>query len=150
MSDLTPFNKRNNNIDKKTKELFDVERIFESLFNDAFFPALYGGGNIKVDILENDKEYVVEAELPGIRKEEINIDLKYDKLTISVRRNEELNEERDNYIRKERKLGSLSRVFYLPNIKEDEVKAKFSNGILILNLPKTKDAGMSKSKIEIE
>lgn len=150
MSNLTPYNKRNTNIDKRPKDIFDVEKIFESLLSDSFFPALIGGSSIKVDVMENEEEYVVEAELPGVNKEEINIDLRNDKLTISVQRNQEVNEERENYIKRERKFGSMARVLYLPNVKEDEVKAKFSNGMLILNLPKEKDAPINKHKIEIE
>jgi HSP20 family protein len=150
MSNLTPYNKRNNNMDKKTKDIFDVEGFFESLISDAFFPNFCGCGNIKADIMENEKEYILEAELPGISKEEIHIDIRDDKLTISVQRSEETNEERENYIKRERRSGSLSRVFYLSNIKEEGVKAKYSNGILTINLPKRDETVVKNSRIQIE
>lgn len=150
MANITPYNKKNNDVDKKAKEVLDIEKLFESLFNDSFFPTLIGGSSIKVDIMENEREYVVEAELPGVSKEEINVDLKNDKLTISVQRKQEIDETRENYIRRERKSGALSRVFYLPNIKEEEVKARFSNGMLTLNLPKLKETEIKKQRIDIE
>jgi HSP20 family protein len=149
MFHLTPGGKRNN-LEKRSKDAFDVERLFEGFFSDSFFPTLYGNGNMKVDIMENEKEYLLEAELPGIQKHEIGIDLRDDRLTISVQRNEEVHEERENYIRRERKTGSLSRVFYVPHIKQDEVRAKYDNGILKVVLPKQEGSVIRNSKIEIE
>lgn len=150
MSNLTPSNKRNNNIDKGLFDVLDIDRIFTSFFSEAFLPALSGNANIKIDVMENEKEYRVEAELPGIRKEEINIDLKHDKLTISVQRSEEVNEERESYLRKERKLGSYSRVIHLPNAKEEGIKAKHQNGILTIIVPKLEEKEIRSSKIVIE
>ncbi len=149
MFHLTPGGKKNG-IEKKSKDIFDVERLFESFFSDSFFPTLYGSGNMKVDIMENETEYLLEAELPGVQKHEIGIDLRDDKLTISVQRNEEINEEQENYIRRERKTGALSRVFYIPNVKRDGVKARYDNGILKVILPKQEGGIVRSDKIEIE
>lgn len=149
MFHLTPGGKKNG-IEKKSKDIFDVERLFESFFNDSFFPTLYGSGNMKVDIMENEKEYLLEAELPGVQKHEIGIDLRDDRLTISVQRNEEINEEQENYIRRERKTGALSRVFYISNVKQEGVKAKYANGILKVTLPKQEGGIVRSNKIEIE
>lgn len=105
---------------------------------------------MRVDIKDNDKEYIVEADMPGIKKEEINVELNDDRLTIAVERNEEINEEKENYIRKERRSGSFCRSFYVENVKDDQISAKFENGVLSVVLPK-KEAGISKkNKIEIE
>lgn len=105
---------------------------------------------MRVDIKENEKEYIVEADMPGIKKEEINVELNDDRLTIAVERNEEINEEKENYIRKERRSGSFCRSFYVENVLDDQISAKFENGVLSVVLPK-KEAGISKkNKIEIE
>ena len=114
-------------------------------------PAFFAGdAQIKVDIKENEKEYIVEADLPGVKKEEINVDLNNDRLTISVTRNEETNIEKENYIRKERRSGSYSRSFYVENVIENQISAKFENGVLSMVLPK-RESGVSKNKrIEIQ
>lgn len=150
MSNLIPSNKRNNDLDKKHKDIFDIEKFFESLFTEAFLPSIYGSGNIKADIMENEREYLLEAELPGVNKEEIRIDLRDDKLTISVQKNEEVNIEKENYVRRERKSGSYSRVFHIPNVKEEGIKARFENGILKVTLPKQEERMIKKKGIQIE
>ncbi|KGP76175.1 heat-shock protein Hsp20, partial [Desulfosporosinus sp. Tol-M] len=102
MFNLVPFVRRSSGI-QKSNNLFDIEDIFENFFNDRFFPALYRNSyQMKVDIKENEKEFIVEAELPGITKEEVNIEIDEERLTISVQKNEQTDEEKDNYIRKER------------------------------------------------
>lgn len=149
MFDLTPYN-RKNGIGKKQRDVFDIERLFENFLSDTFFSSLYGAGDIKVDVRENEKEYIVEAELPGINKEEINVELRDDNLTISVERNEIINEEREGFIKRERKSGSYSRTFYIPDVKQKEVKAKYENGLLTLVLPKQEPGTVRGNRINIE
>ncbi|MFZ5354247.1 MAG: Hsp20/alpha crystallin family protein [Bacillota bacterium] len=151
MFGLTPYNKRNNAIERRPRDIFDIAGYFEDFFNDSFFPSFYGSsGMMKVDIKENEKEYIISADLPGVNKEEINIDLKYDRLTISVERNEQINEEKENYIRRERRFGSMSRSFYVENVVEGDIKAKFENGVLSIVLPKREASTVKRSRIEIE
>lgn len=115
-------------------------RFFE-LFNEPFadLNKLDGfGHDIKVDVKETDSAYEIHADLPGASKE--NIDLKYedDYLTIAVR-NEENKDEKDDegkYIRRERRSSYSSRSFYVTDIKKDDIKAEFKDGILKINLPK--------------
>lgn len=142
---LVPFNKRNRGLSLMNDNFFD------NFFSDSFMPAIFSGDNqIKVDIKENEKEYLVEADLPGVKKEEINADFNNGNLTIAVVKNEEISEERENFIRRERRSGSYSRSFYVENVQEDNISAKFENGVLSMVLPK-KDAGIGrKSKIEIQ
>jgi len=110
-------------------------------------PALFtGDAQIRVDIKENEKEYIVEADLPGVKKEEINIELNNDRLTISVARNEE----KENYIRKERRSGSYCRSFHVENVVEDKISAKFENGVLSMVLPKKESGENRKNRIEIQ
>ncbi|MFZ5969238.1 MAG: Hsp20/alpha crystallin family protein [Bacillota bacterium] len=150
MFGLTPYNRKNRGIERRPRDIFDIETMFEEFFSDTFFPSVFSNsGQMKVDIKENDNEYVVEAELPGVNKEDINLELLDERLTISVERNEHVNEERENYIRKERRYGSMSRTFIVPNIDNEKVTAKFENGVLHVNIPK-KEPGMTKrNKIDI-
>jgi len=151
MFGLTPYNRRNNGISTKG-DVWDVGRsIFEDFFDDSFFKETFLPTNeIRADIRENDKEYLMEMEIPGIKKEDIKIDLRDDVLTVSVDRNEEKNEEKGNYIRKERRYGSVSRSFYVENIKAEDVKAKYTDGILTVALPKEKDTKNNTHKIDIQ
>lgn len=151
MFGLTPFNRKNSGIARRGRDIFDFENMFDSFFNDSFFPTNFFGGNqMKVDIRENEKEYIIDAELPGVNKEEIQLELMDDRLTISVKRDEAMNEERDNYIRRERRCASVSRTFAVDNIKQDQVNAKFENGILSVTLPKKEGVANRIKRIDIQ
>ena len=98
-------------------------------------------GVMKTDIKENDKEYELTIELPGYKKENVNAELKDGYLIINAT-NEKNEEEKDEkgYIRKERYYGSCQRSFFVgKNLKEEDIKAKFDNGVLTLTVPKEVD-----------
>ena len=118
---------------------------FYKTMDDFFLSA----GTIKLDVQEKDEEYIVEAEVPGYKKEEISVDLSDETLTISAKREERKEEEKKNYVHKERKYESASRSIYLPGAIEEGIKAKLSDGMLSINVPKNKKE-KSRSKIEIE
>ena len=93
---------------------------------------------MKTDIKENEKDYELSVELPGYKKEDVNAELKDGYLIINAT-NEKNDEEKDEkgYIRKERYYGSFTRSFYVgKDVKEEDIKAKFENGVLILDIPK--------------
>ena len=144
MFGLTPYNNRNGIAGKRLRGLFDMENFFESFFNDGLLPALHHD-TMKVDIKEQEGEYVVEAQLPGVKKDQINVELNDDRLTISVNNRKEKKEEAANYIRKEIKSGYMSRSFLVENIKNEEVTANFENGVLSIVLPKD-DKGIERNK----
>ncbi|SHK43281.1 Hsp20/alpha crystallin family protein [Paramaledivibacter caminithermalis] len=148
MFDLMPFDKRRRNMLEAAEKVFR-DNFFSNLMTDNFFkdsPL----GSIRADIKENNKEYIVEAEVPGFTKDEINLEYKNDHLYLTINQNEEINEERDNYIRRERRVGRISRSFYIPNVKQDEITAKApKNGLLKVILPKEKPSKGSK-KIDIQ
>lgn len=110
---------------------------------------------MKTDVRENKDSYDVFVDLPGFKKEDIKLDLENGYLTISARRNEELDEkDKDgHYIRRERATGSCARSFYVgKELEPTDIGAKFENGILSLHLPKA-DAKKLEPKptlIEIE
>jgi len=153
MFGLTPYNKRNRGITNRPFDLFDFDSFnnyVQSFFDNDFFPSALGGMNqMKVDIKEKEKEYILEAELPGVNKDEVDIELKDDRLTISVKRDNQIIEEKDNYIRKERRYGSQSRSFYVENVAHENVTAKFENGILSISLPKKEIKASNSKKIDI-
>lgn len=93
---------------------------------------------MKTDVKEHDDKYELVVDLPGFKKEQIQIELKDGYLTISAQKGLEKDEkENGKYIRKERYSGSKSRTFYVGNeVTENEVHAKFENGILKLDIPK--------------
>lgn len=149
MFGLTPYNRRENEVSRRN-DPFDIRNIFEDFFSDSLMPAFNTAANsIKTDIRETEKEYVVEAEIPGANKEDIKLELKDEILTIAVEHNEQTNEEHDNYIRKERRYGSYSRSFQVQNIKNEEVTARYENGILTVTLPKAGEEKEKKHNIEI-
>ena len=123
-------------------------RIFSTiLFSLGVLSATSG---IRADIRENDKEYIVDAEIPGVNKEDINVELRDDTLTISIDRGEEIKDEGENYIRRERRYGSVSRSFYVENVVNDAVTARYKDGILTIVLPKDKKAKKNKHRIPVQ
>jgi HSP20 family protein len=105
---------------------------------------------MRIDIAENEKEYVLKAELPGVDQKDIDILVRDNVLTISAKRNEEKNEQRGNYIRKERFSGTVARSFTLDGIDDSNIEASFDKGILTLTLPKHEESNPSFRRIELK
>lgn len=135
----------------RRNDFFNVRSMFDDFFGDSFLPSFFASSNpIKADIRETDKEYIIDAEIPGAKKEDIKIELRDDMLTIALEHDEQVNEERENYIRKERRYGSCSRSFYIENVKNDKVEAKYNDGILTITLPKSDEVKNKRHNIEIQ
>lgn len=150
MFGLTPYNRKNNGLTARDG-FFDFRNVFDDFFNDSFLPGFFTAAHpIKADIRETEKEYVIDAEIPGVKKEDIKLELRDDTLVIAVERNEQVDEERDNYIRKERRYGSYSRCFYVENVRNEDVAAKYNDGILTVTLPKSAESREKKHRIEIQ
>ena len=99
---------------------------------------------MKCDIYEKEGVINIEVEVPGFDKNNINIECKDGYLTIDAKR--EINNETDekNYIRKERSYGKYTRTFYLGDIDEDSIEAKYNNGILCITVPKEEKQNQKK------
>ncbi|GEP80816.1 Hsp20/alpha crystallin family protein [Staphylococcus carnosus] len=127
--DLKPFGR--DYFDMLPSELFrDFGRQFFSNFPDE--------QSIKTDISEKDDRYELKAELPGFSKDQIDISYENGMLIISGENNQ-MNQEKDNegkVIQKERSYSNVKRMYSLNNIDEDNIEAKFENGILSVYLPK--------------
>lgn len=120
------------------------------LFNDNFLEEFTNFKGMECDIYEKDNEYHIEMDLPGYKKEEIKIDCHKGTLTIKAEKNEKVEEQDDTkkYIRKERKYGHIERSFYLGDIEEENIKAKYNNGSLEIIIPIKKE--VEKKFIEID
>ncbi|MFW5991931.1 MAG: Hsp20/alpha crystallin family protein [Halanaerobiaceae bacterium] len=142
MFDLIPFRRR------RKGDLTDItEDTFNSLFSNFFNDFMdMSGFNFKADIKEEEDRYLIEAELPGLSKEDINIEIDDNRLNISASRDEVVEEEKQNYVYRERSTGKFQRSFMLENVKEDEIEAEYNNGILKVALPK-EEPGMKKRKV---
>ena len=122
-----------------------LDEFFDTAFDRRFFgdrDPLYGKhakNLMKTDIKELDGHYEMDVDLPGFRKEDVNIELKDGYLTISAENNTNKDEKDENgkYLCRERYSGSYSRSFYVGDaITEEDIKAKFENGTLKLDIPK--------------
>lgn len=150
MFGLTPFN-HNNVVQNNNKGVTDFYNAIDDFFNDSFLPfRSLRDDTFKVDIKETDKAYLIEAEMPGVKKEEINLDYRNDSLIIAVQRNEEVNEEKENYVHRERRMSSMQRSVYLRDINEEGIEAKLEDGVLKVNVPKQESTQNPKRRIEIQ
>ena len=131
------------------KNLNNFRHEFEDLFNsyglDKFFKndeeRLASTWSPAIDVLENKDNYVIEAELPGIDKKDVKIDITDDLLTIKGEKQTSKNQDSNNYYCTERVYGSFYRSFKLPNnVDGQNIKAEYKNGILKLSIPKTEAA----------
>lgn len=134
-----------------------VNSLFDEMFKDPFFtsPSWFDHSQMmKTDVQEKDGNYLIDMELPGYAKEDIQAELKEGYLTITANRNEKKEEkdENGNFIRRERFTGSCKRSFYVGNsVKQENIKAAFQDGILRLAIPKeTVGIEEKKSYIAIE
>ncbi len=133
-----------------TKGMSDFLSEFEKGFNIEF-----GDFSPRVDISEDDKNYYITAELPGLTKEDVKVSINDDNYLIikGEKKREFKTEEKDedrNYIRVERNYGMFTRSFLLPdNLKNDSINAKFENGVLSITLEKVEPAKPKEVEIKI-
>ncbi|MDF2698455.1 MAG: heat shock protein Hsp20 [Haloplasmataceae bacterium] len=133
---------------KRKNDMLDFNNFFSE-----FFPDIYTnieGKMMRVDIKENDNSYIFDVEIPGANKEDINLVVNEDVLTINVTTKSQVAEEKDNYIRRERKFGSFTRSFSIPYLDKDQINAKYENGVLHITLPKRTNNHEEVKKINIE
>lgn len=144
MLELIPFisNNRVSNYDP-FKDMENFEKHFFGMDRISSF---------KTDIKDNGNEYLLEADLPGFKKEDIDVNLENNYLTIKAERKVE-NEEKDKkgrYIRCERSYGSFVRSFDVSDVDTDKITASYEDGVLKLNMPKKENALPTAKKLEIK
>lgn len=160
--------------EKETKELVkiepskaispfeEMERWFDeafrrrfSLFNPLWQPRLRFPSIVEfspsVDIFEEGDEVVVKAETPGMKKEDLDVKIEEDTITITGEKKAEEKVEKKDYYRLERSYGSFCRSFRLPtDVQADKAKATFKGGVLEVRVPKTEEAKKKAKRVEIE
>lgn len=141
MFGMIPFERHENN-------LFDAFDNFER----NFFGSTPSATTFRTDIRDEGDKFVLEAELPGFRKEDIQLHLKDGILTVSAQRtvSSEEKDQKGNYIRRERRFGSFARSFDVAGIDEESISAAYQDGILELTLPKAKPAAPAVRQITIQ
>ncbi|KPK29704.1 MAG: hypothetical protein AMK69_05775 [Nitrospira bacterium SG8_3] len=129
------------------REMETLQNRINRLFDGNFFPTFsldddmsLGNWRPVVDIYENEDTVVVKAELPGVDKKDIKVDLKDGVLTLSGERSHEKEVKEENYYRKERAFGKFHRSFNVPaDIDPDKIKAEFKDGVLNVEIPKPEE-----------
>jgi HSP20 family protein len=125
-------------------EMTAMQNRINRMFNDPYWLAgltnhdtNMGMWNPAVDLYEKDDHFVIKAELPGVDKKNIAIDLKDRVLTLSGERSYENEVKQENYHRRERSYGKFQRAFTLPaDVDSDKIKAEFKDGLLQIEVPK--------------
>lgn len=137
-----------------------MNRVFEDMFTASrggyFLPALPGSGletKLKrkpfIDVVETDKEIVATAEMPGLKKEDIKINITDEKLEISTESKHEEEKHGKDYLYKEIRSGSYYRSVALPSsVDPNSAKASYNNGILEVKMPKSEIKKKTSLKIE--
>ena len=121
--------------------LEEVDEMTESAFGTSLSP--------RMDMIEEDKEVIVKAELPGIRKKDMDIRLDGDVLTIKAEKKEEKETKEDNYHARERRFGQYVRYITLPaRVDAEKVTATLKKGLLVVRLPKAE--GSEAKQIDIK
>ena len=143
MFELTPFGYRRVSAYNPFRELEEMSRSF---WNDTELTAF------RTDIKKQDGNYILEAELPGFKKEDISIDIDKDCLTISAEHKSEENEDDKDkgFIRRERYYGSYSRSFNIKGIDDDAISASYNDGVLTLTMPEKTPEIPAARRLEIQ
>lgn len=141
MFDMTPYDRRLRRM--ATAPFMDLDAWEKNFFGQS-------AQQPRIDIRETESGYVLEADLPGFRKEDIRLDREGSYLTLSAKREQESSEKKGNYVRQERSYGSFSRSFDITGIDADGISAAYTDGVLTLDLPKQKEKAAGASSIEIK
>lgn len=143
MFELTPFVKRNH------VTTYDPFRLFDEMERSFFKGSELG--DFRADIRDTGDAYELEADLPGVKKEDIKVDLDNNYLTISAERHAEKDEKdkKGNYVRRERSYGSYSRSFDVTGVQTEQITAEYTDGVLKLHLPKKQEALPNTRRLEI-
>ena len=141
MYSMIPFG-RNNSLD----------RVFDEFERSFFSTPRSQAPAFRTDIKDEGDHFLLQADLPGFNKEDINLDLQDGVLTISARHEETVENKEDDgkYICRERHVGSYTRTFDVSGIQEDAINAAYENGVLKLTLPKLVEQAPQSRKIAIQ
>jgi HSP20 family protein len=123
--------------------------MLDDFFSDSWPLRNMGFDTFKIDVKEDEKTYTIDAELPGVKKEEVSLALDDGRLSISVEREEKVDDEKENYVHRERRYGSYQRSVYLADANPEGIDAELRDGVLKIVVPK-QDKQNKSGKIEIK
>ena len=152
---MIELTRRNNGYPTNYYDPFrEMEKLERGFFGGPF-DSFFGGKDLaefKTDITDEGDHYLLEADLPGFDKKDIHLDVNGDTLTIQAERHSKVEQKdnQDRIVRVERSYGSYSRRFDLSAVDADNIKAKYDNGVLTLNLPKKASVLPASRQLEIE
>lgn len=142
MFELMPFGYRRVSAYNPFRDFEEMSRSFWDNDNVSAF---------RTDITEKDGKYILEADLPGFKKEDISVDIDKDCLTITAEhKSEEKDENADSYIRRERYYGSYTRSFNVKGIDTEAITAAYNDGVLTLTMPKKEPEVPAARRLEIK
>ena len=142
MFELMPFGYRRVSAYNPFRDFEEMSRSFWANNNVSAF---------RTDITEKDGKYVLEADLPGLKKEDISVNIDKDCLTITAEhKSEEKEENADSYIRRERYYGSYTRSFNVKGIDTEAITAAYNDGVLTLTMPKKEPEVPAARRLEIK
>ena len=142
MFELMPFGYRRVSAYNPFRDFEEMSRSFWDNNNVSAF---------RTDITEKDGQYILEADLPGFKKEDISVDIDKDCLAITAEhKSEEKEENADSYIRRERFYGSYTRSFNVKGIDTEAITAAYNDGVLTLTMPKKEPEVPAARRLEIK
>lgn len=129
-----------------------MRRLNRSLWDQGFDSLFADDADFSVDIKDQEDEYLLIADLPGLDKENIELNYENSVLSIGAHQEQETEEkhEEGNYIRRERSSRSYNRQFLIENVVEEEIEATFENGVLTVHLPKREKEETDRKRIDIK
>ena len=142
---LVPYARKNHNV-SNFNPFHDFDELERAFFSDNAL------GEFKTDIQEDGDNFVLEADLPGFKKDEIQVHLENGYLTVSAEKHADKQAGKGKYLRQERYSGTVSRTFYIGDaLKPEDIKAKYEDGVLVVSLSKkAPEAIEQRSQIAIE
>ncbi len=144
MFELIPFGGHRVSVYDPFRAFDEMERNF---FGNAQSNVLSA---FRTDVIDTGDAYKLDAELPGFNKDDIKIDVENDVLTISAERKLENNDEKPNFVKRERFYGSYSRSFDVSGIEVDGIQASYTDGVLTLTMPKKVETAPASRRLEIK
>ena len=146
---LTKFNDRTRDMWPELSGRNWLSDPFRSFFSDM--PHMGVEEDIKVDLMEEKDQFVLTADLPGVKKDDLDIKMENDVLTISASRKNEYEKNEGGVYRRERSYGQFSRSFYLGSkVDGEKIGADYTDGVLKLKLPKREEVKAREIKVNVK
>lgn len=145
MTTLMPY-RYNRHLSNRNNDLLNP---FDDFFR-SFFGTDVSTNAMRVDVKDEGDHYLLEADMPGVKKEDVSIEVNDGVLTISAQTKQSREEKKENYVFSERRSGSFSRSFTLNGIDEEKISAACEDGVLKLTLPKLGEEVKTGRRIEVQ